>query len=461
MLIGVLSMVFAASPLFVSPAGADVPTVQATLERVTETSSFYPPSPDPAGITYVPDSNTLLICDSEVDEMPPYFTGINLFEVTLSGQLIGTATTLPFSHEPTGLAFDSLRRKIYISDDDWQRVFALDPGADGEYNTSDDIVTYFKTSAFGCKDPEDVAFDSRRGHLFVVDGAGTEVYDIAPGANAVFDGPPPSGDDVITHFDTAVIGITDPEGIAYNPENNHLYILGSRGKIAETTIEGTLLRYINAYGLIRLGAGGGMACAPSSVDGTRKNLYIVARGIDNSQDPLENDGRLYEISFPPLDDEHPVPVTMGLSPLSTAAGGAAFTLTVTGGNFVSGSVVHWNGAARTTTYVSATQVEAAITAADIATAGTASITVFNPAPGGGTSNVQTFTINAGDNPVPVTVSIASSKDDAEEGYSGAVNLTSTDLEMVYKAAGNQTIGLRFNGVSVPRGATIVSSHPET
>jgi peptidoglycan/xylan/chitin deacetylase (PgdA/CDA1 family) len=67
-----------------------------------------------------------------------------------------------------------------------------------------------------------------------------------------------------------------------------------------------------------------------------------------------------------------------LSPSSTLAGSAGFTLQVTGSNFVSGSVVRWNGAARTTTFVSSTQLQAAITAADVASPGTASITVFNP-----------------------------------------------------------------------------------
>ena len=76
------------------------------------------------------------------------------------------------------------------------------------------------------------------------------------------------------------------------------------------------------------------------------------------------------------------------------AGGPAFTLTVNGSNFVSGSVVRWNGANRTTTFVSATQLTAAIPAADIAAAGTASVTVQNPPPGGAVSNALTFTIGA-------------------------------------------------------------------
>src|SRR5207248_2725073 len=82
------------------------------------------------------------------------------------------------------------------------------------------------------------------------------------------------------------------------------------------------------------------------------------------------------------------------------AGQPGLTLTVTGTNFVSGSVVRWNGANRPTTVVSGTQLTAAIAATDIATVGTAQVTVFSPAPGGGTSNPQTFTITAPSNPVP-------------------------------------------------------------
>jgi hypothetical protein len=73
----------------------------------------------------------------------------------------------------------------------------------------------------------------------------------------------------------------------------------------------------------------------------------------------------------------------------------AFTLTVNGTNYISTSVVNWNGVARATTFVSATQIQAAILVGDIAASGTGSVTVFNPTPGGGTSSAATFTINQG------------------------------------------------------------------
>jgi len=102
---------------------------------------------------------------------------------------------------------------------------------------------------------------------------------------------------------------------------------------------------------------------------------------------------------------NPVPTITSLLPASGTAGAAAFALTVNGTGFLNGSVVNWNGSARTTTLVSATQVQAAITAADIASAGTAQVTVFNPAPGGGTSGNSAFTINAA-NPVPTITSLS-------------------------------------------------------
>ncbi|MFT3796204.1 beta strand repeat-containing protein [Flavobacterium sp.] len=99
-----------------------------------------------------------------------------------------------------------------------------------------------------------------------------------------------------------------------------------------------------------------------------------------------------------------LPSLASLSPSSKVAGTGAFTLTVNGANFVSGtSVVRWNGSNRATTFVSATQLTAAITAADITSSGTASITVAN---GSGVSNALPFIIDPAGVPA-ITVSSSS------------------------------------------------------
>ena len=100
---------------------------------------------------------------------------------------------------------------------------------------------------------------------------------------------------------------------------------------------------------------------------------------------------------------NPVPTITSINPSSCLAGSPQFTLTVNGTNFVSSSVVNWNGSGLTTTFVSATQLTAIVPAANVTTAGTVQVTVKTPSPGGGTSNPVTFTIN---NPVPTTTSIS-------------------------------------------------------
>ena len=142
---------------------------------------------------------------------------------------------------------------------------------------------------------------------------------------------------------------------------------------------------------------------------------------------------------------NPLPATTGLSPTSATAGGPGFSLTVTGTNFVPTSVVRWNGSNRTTTYVSATQLTAAITAADIATAQTRSVTVFNPTPGGGTSTAQTFTIVA-PNPVPAMTGLSPAS--AVAGGE-AFSLTVTGTNFISSSV------VQWNGS--PRATTYVSA----
>ena len=149
---------------------------------------------------------------------------------------------------------------------------------------------------------------------------------------------------------------------------------------------------------------------------------------------------------------NPVPTATSLSPSSATAGGAAFTLTVTGTNFVSGSTVQWNGSARTTSFVSSTQLTAAISASDIATAGTVSVTVANPSPGGGTSGALTFTINPAPSIAISSVSLGSlTLIQGGSSQSVTVNLTRT----------NYTDNITLATSTLPSGVTATYTQPGT
>ena len=113
------------------------------------------------------------------------------------------------------------------------------------------------------------------------------------------------------------------------------------------------------------------------------------------------------------------PTVASVSPAAFTAGGTGGSLTVAGTGFVSTSVVYINGAPRTTTFGSSTQVQVSLTAGDVAAAGINSVEVVNPAPGGGTSTAVTFAVDptplAG---LPVLLDIAPDGTQANDGVCG-------------------------------------------
>ncbi|MFN0108752.1 MAG: IPT/TIG domain-containing protein [Blastocatellia bacterium] len=131
---------------------------------------------------------------------------------------------------------------------------------------------------------------------------------------------------------------------------------------------------------------------------------------------------MFTVSLP-----NPVPAITSLTPNTAVEGSAAFTLTVNGSGFVNSSVVRWDGQNRQTEFVSATQLRAQILSSDLVGTGQASVTVQSPAPGGGTSNVSTFNITAGQNPAPTLTSI--SPNSAAAG-GAAFTLTATGTNFV-------------------------------
>ena len=138
-----------------------------------------------------------------------------------------------------------------------------------------------------------------------------------------------------------------------------------------------------------------LGTSPSSITISQVSISEIKV---NAPDGAIVSGNLFILAL-----NNPVPTITSTSPANKCAGDVAFTLTINGTNFISSSIVQWNGTARTTNFVSSTQLTAAITATNITTAGSFPITVVNGAPGGGTSNSVDFTVNA-----PPTVALITS-----------------------------------------------------
>ncbi|HVF09130.1 MAG TPA: hypothetical protein VNC60_11180, partial [Actinomycetota bacterium] len=391
------------------------------------------------------------------------YRGVNVYELDLAGTLTGVGDITPpapgFSDEPTGLSIDPASGDLFVSDDRLDSVFRIASGTDGDLGTEDDqMVSRVRTGAFGNTDPEDVAFDTGSGDLFTVDGAGREVYRISPGNNGLFDGVPPASDDTASHFDTARWGAMGSEGLGYDATRDTLLVVDPMtDTIYETSKTGVLVDTIDLTGANPRHAED-VVLAPASAVPGGTSMYVVDRGVDNGGDPNENDGKMYELSVSrPIDNRPPV-VDAGADQAVTLPSGAHLAGSVTDDGLPAGSV----------TVSSWAQLPGSPGTAIFADPASPTTDVTFSAPGiyvlrltGDDSEFQisdTVTVTASvEGVVMLDVAIAASADDAEEKASGTVNRSSASLELAFVKT-TQTVGLRFVGVSIPDGASILDAH---
>jgi hypothetical protein len=445
-------------PLVVAaPTASAAPPVAALVQSIA-LSALSPPSPDPSGITYLPVEQDLLVADSEVEEMSIYDQA-NLFQVTAQGALTATGDTTGYSSEPTGLAFDPSTGHLFVSDDIQFEVFEIDAGPDEGFGTADDVVvTSFGTRAFGNDDPEDIAFDTTSGDLFLADGLGNEVFRVSPGLNDVFDGVPPSGDDVVSHFDVALFGAQDSEGLGYDAARDTLLVADrTTDTIYEMSKDGFL---VNAIDISAAAANdpADVVLAPGSSDPGRMNLYIVARGEDNDGDPFENDGMLYEMSVD-------LPPVGNLAPIADAGSNISVTLPAQATMAGSARDDGLPGALTTTwTQVSgpgtATFADPSSMTTDVSFSDAGLYVLRLTADDGELQDTDDVTVAVAEpGSTIVRRPVAVGKDDAEESSTGAVAVAGNDLELVLDGTrGNQTVGMRFADVAVPKGAVISDAY---
>jgi hypothetical protein len=153
---------------------------------------------------------------------------------------------------------------------------------------------------------------------------------------------------------------------------------------------------------------------------------------------------------------NPTPTVMAISPAAAPAGNPAFTLIVTGTGFTSQSRVQWNGVERPTTFVSSSEVRAAIAATDVVNEGVAAVRVTTPAPGGGATAALEFAIDADSPPPPPPPTVASVELDVDSA--GVAEGATLQLHATVRdAQGNVITGLGSQWVSsVPANALVAA-----
>ena len=247
-------------------------------------------SPDPSGLAYVPGKG-LFLCDSEVNESP-FNSSNNLFLVQTNNGSPLTLAHSPyqltsFTIEPTGLAYAPSTDLLYISDDDADRIYWVDPDNPqvklGEFRTGSST------------DAEDVAYDGfdgdasgGDGHLYIANGTYHNIKEFTTNGTLVRTIPLPSA-------------IKDPEALLWDDAHNIFFVGGKFSpNIWIVNRDGVILDTITLLDNYHRSGGAGVKVtdfelAPSSDpndDPGLLSLYVADYGADQV-----NDGRLFEIDL--------------------------------------------------------------------------------------------------------------------------------------------------------------------
>ena len=194
--------------------------------------------------------------------------------------------------------------------------------------------------------------------------------------------------------------------------------------MTETTNCGTSLAYLATCSI-------SIAFAPTAT-GTRSGTVTIADAAPDSPHVITVSG----VGLP-----NPVPmVNQPLLPTSIMPGTPGMSVTVNGSGFLPVSVVYWNGTPRVTTYISAFQLSAALTANDLARPLTGGVSVVNPAPGGGQSNVVWLpVVYLSPAPVLTTTTLAAGPGPAALAAVDMNNDGNIDLVVANSGGGNVSV----------------------
>jgi hypothetical protein len=125
----------------------------------------------------------------------------------------------------------------------------------------------------------------------------------------------------------------------------------------------------------------------------------------------------------PFSVVNPLPVLASFSPASLPAGSPSTSLDIIGTNFLPATTVSWNNSTLTATFISSTELTATVPSTSLAVGAVASVTLSNPAPGGGVSAPVDFQVVS---PKPVLTSILPGN--VAVGKAATITLTGSGFE---------------------------------
>src|SRR6185503_17350272 len=274
---------------------------QGEMARFSAAHFIYPSEfgvTNPQGMAFLPDENSFIVWSAG--------QGANVITLHEEGRGKLNLTQRPV--EPLGAAFDNKSKSLFFLGARNTALSKLSAKQAGLPNAANTSVTGFNIRSFDLQDAQGMTFDPATGRLFILDARRPQVLMVSPDPAQGFDGASAAAAKRIGRVDIRSLSRAALRGIAFNPNNGHLYVGSPTEKrIYEITEAGD---WVTTYDVsdLPLANASTMLFAPSrdnTDDPTIMDLYVLDSGqsvtqvstLNTSQKSVIQSGQIAELSL--------------------------------------------------------------------------------------------------------------------------------------------------------------------
>jgi DNA-binding beta-propeller fold protein YncE len=208
----------------------------------------------------------------------------NVVSLDRFGRSAGSARLAAAAHDPINMAFDARHHRLLL-------LSARDQLLEARVNANGELapktLRRVDVAQFDVTDPQGMAVDPQSGAIYILDAGQRRVVRVDPAADGSFRSA------VRSEVDLGLNGLGAVRGLAFNPRSGHLYVRSGK-TLYELTTAGRVVarRDLSDLGLA---TPGGMVFAPSTDqtdDPSQLSLYVASAG---------STGQIVELSFAPIE----------------------------------------------------------------------------------------------------------------------------------------------------------------
>ena len=249
----------------------------------------------PAGFAFLPAANGFILWGDTVE--------LAQARLLANYEQPGGSVNLPLVAGSLNAAFDPRSDSLFFLDSLSARLTQVKLNQRGYPDTAAGAAVNFDVRAYGVQQSAGITFDPLTGRLYILDAKGPRVVSVAPAANQNFDGASALQGGRIKRVSLNGMGSSTLRGIAFNPQNGHLYAAAPvEQKIVEFTLDGKATASLDLanFDLTNIQALTFAPSADQTDDPSAQYLFVLDGGETSATGTTLKSGQILELTLQPL-----------------------------------------------------------------------------------------------------------------------------------------------------------------